>query len=176
MKPLGLDPSLCFIGGAWVPPVSGERLKVRNPSDGSVLCEIARGGAEDINQAVVAAQSARDGDWGRMPAFERGRILARIGALVLENTDHLAELEAHDVGKPLTQARNDVIALARYMEFYAGAADKVHGETIPYLDGYTVYTLREPHGVTGHIVPWTIRCRSLADPSGLLWRWATLVS
>ncbi len=154
MKPLGLDPSLCFIGGAWVPPVSGERLKVRNPSDGSVLCEIARGGAEDINQAVVAAQSARDGDWGRMPAFERGRILARIGALVLENTDHLAELEAHDVGKPLTQARNDVIALARYMEFYAGAADKVHGETIPYLDGYTVYTLREPHGVTGHIVPW----------------------
>ena len=66
----------------------------------------------------------------------------------------LAELEAADVGKPLTQARNDAVALARYMEFYGGAADKIHGETIPYLDGYTVYTLREPHGVTGHIVPW----------------------
>jgi len=66
----------------------------------------------------------------------------------------LAELEAHDVGKPLKQARADAIALARYCEFYAGAADKVHGNTLPYLDGYTVYTLREPHGVTGHIVPW----------------------
>ena len=59
-----------------------------------------------------------------------------------------------DVGKPLKQARNDAIALARYLEFYGGAADKVHGETIPFQDGYTVYTLREPHGVTGHIVPW----------------------
>jgi len=59
-----------------------------------------------------------------------------------------------DVGKPLKQARADAIALARYMEFYAGAADKIAGETIPYMDGYTVYTLREPHGVTGHIIPW----------------------
>jgi aldehyde dehydrogenase (NAD+) len=63
-------------------------------------------------------------------------------------------IEASDVGKPLKQARADALALARYMEFYAGAADKVMGQTIPYLDGYTVYTLREPHGVTGHIVPW----------------------
>jgi len=65
-----------------------------------------------------------------------------------------SRIEAMDVGKPLKQARADAIALARYMEFYAGAADKITGETIPYLDGYTVYTLREPHGVTGHIVPW----------------------
>ncbi len=63
-------------------------------------------------------------------------------------------LESHDVGKPLTQARNDAKALARYLEFYGGAADKLHGETIPYLNDYTVFTLREPHGVTGHIVPW----------------------
>ncbi|MDP1465745.1 aldehyde dehydrogenase family protein, partial [Klebsiella pneumoniae] len=68
--------------------------------------------------------------------------------------DLLSELEALDVGKPLKQARNDVIALARSLEFYAGAADKLHGETIPFQDGYTVYTLREPHGVTGHIIPW----------------------
>jgi aldehyde dehydrogenase (NAD+) len=64
------------------------------------------------------------------------------------------DLEAHDVGKPLKQARADARALARYLEFYGGAADKLHGETIPYLNDYTVYTLREPHGVTGHIVPW----------------------
>jgi len=68
--------------------------------------------------------------------------------------DELAHLEALDVGKPLKQARADALALARYLEFYGGAADKLMGETIPYLGGYTVYTLREPHGVTGHIVPW----------------------
>lgn len=94
------------------------------------------------------------GEWGRMTALERGRLLVKLGRLVEARVDDLAALEAMDVGKPLTQARADAVALARYMEFYGGAADKVMGETIPYLDGYTVYTLREPHGVTGHIVPW----------------------
>jgi aldehyde dehydrogenase (NAD+) len=81
-------------------------------------------------------------------------VLAKIGRAVEAQADALAELEARDVGKPLKQARADALALARYLEFYAGAADKLHGETIPYLAGYTVYTLREPHGVTGHIIPW----------------------
>ena len=144
----------CFIGGSWVAPRGGEQLELENPSDGSIICTIARGREADIDAAVSAAQTALEGEWGRMPAFERGRILARIGRLVLERIDELAALEAMDVGKPLKQARNDVIALARYMEFYGGAADKVMGETIPFLDGYTVYTLREPHGVTAHIVPW----------------------
>jgi aldehyde dehydrogenase (NAD+) len=103
---------------------------------------------------VAAAEAARNGAWGRTTAAERGRLLARIGQRVLDRVDLLADLEARDVGKPLKQARADALALARYMEFYGGAADKVMGETIPYLDGYTVYTLREPHGVTGHIVPW----------------------
>ena len=154
LKPLGLDPASCLIAGQWVAPITGETLPLIDPSDGSTLCEIARGGSEDIDHAVAAAESALAGGWGRLTAAERGRILAKIGQLVLENTEHLAELEARDVGKPLKQARADVIALARYMEFYAGAADKLHGTTIPYLDGYTVYTIREPHGVTGHIVPW----------------------
>lgn len=149
---LGVDPASCFIAGAW--HSAQATLDLYDPSDGSVLCQIAKGGAEEINAAVDAAHAARAGVWGRMPQFERGRILSRIGQLVLENVDTLAALEARDVGKPLSQARNDAIALARYMEFYAGAADKLHGQTIPYLDGYTVYTLREPHGVTGHIVPW----------------------
>ena len=151
---LWFDPTLCLIGGVWVTPAAGATLPLTNPSDGSPLARIARGQAADIDAAVTAAQSARDGDWGRMTALERGRILTRIGQAVLERVDQLAELEALDVGKPLGQARADAVALARYMEFYGGAADKVHGATIPYLDGYTVYTLREPHGVTGHIVPW----------------------
>jgi len=152
--PLWFDPSLCLIGGTWKPCISGRTLKLVNPSDGSSICQIARGDSSDMDGAVQAAQSALDGDWGRMTALERGRILTRIGQLVLERVDELAALEAMDVGKPLTQARADAVALARYCEFYGGAADKVMGETIPYLDGYTVYTLREPHGVTGHIVPW----------------------
>ncbi len=154
IRPLDIDPSLCFIAGAWVPAKSGQTLPLVNPSDGSALCDIARGSSDDIDSAVAAARAAFNGDWGRATAVERGRLMSRIGALVLENIDALAELEALDVGKPLRQARADVVALARYMEFYAGAVDKLHGTTIPYLDGYTVYTLREPHGVTGHIIPW----------------------
>jgi len=154
LRPLDIDPSHCLIGGRWAPCDSGQTLPLLNPSDGSTLCEIARGGASDIDRAVAAGRAAFEGDWGRSTAVQRGRVLQKIGALVLENIEALAELEALDVGKPLTQARADVVALARYMEFYAGAVDKLHGTTIPYLDGYTVYTLREAHGVTGHIIPW----------------------
>ncbi|UWQ45424.1 aldehyde dehydrogenase family protein [Leisingera aquaemixtae] len=153
-SPLWFDPALCLIGGTWQPAASGGTLPLVNPSDGSEICQIARGGAADIEAAVLEAEAALDGGWGRMTALERGRILTRIGQFVLERVELLAAIEAMDVGKPLSQARADAVALARYCEFYGGAADKVMGETIPYLDGYTVYTLREPHGVTGHIVPW----------------------
>ena len=148
------DTTRCLINGAWVPAVSGETLPLINPSDGTPLAHIARGQGADVDAAVSAARAAFNGDWGRSTAAERGRLLSRLGQLVLDRTEALARMEALDVGKPLKQARADVLALARYMEFYAGAADKLHGQTIPYLDGYTVYTLREPHGVTGHIVPW----------------------
>lgn len=151
---LPFDPSHCLIGGKWRAPIGGETLALIDPSDGSKITHIARGKSGDIDAAVGAAQDALTGEWGRYTALERGRILTKIGQLVLTQVELLAELEARDVGKPLTQARADAVALARYMEFYGGAADKIHGETIPYLDGYTVYTLREPHGVTGHIVPW----------------------
>lgn len=154
IRPLGLDPSHCLIGAEWRAPLSGTYLELINPSDGSILCDIAAGNVDDIDAAVASARSAYQGAWGGMTAVERGRVLARIGQLVLEHKDELARLEALDVGKPYKQAMADVVALARYMEFYAGAADKLHGQTIPYLDGYTVYTLREPHGVTGHIIPW----------------------
>lgn len=144
----------CFIGGAWRAPVSGDVLPLHNPSTGELLCEIARGTSDDIDAAVLAAQTALQTGWGRSTALERGRLLQRLGQLVLENVEALAVLEAKDVGKPIKQARADAVALARYCEFYAGAADKIHGNTLPYLDGFTAYTLREPHGVTAHIVPW----------------------
>jgi aldehyde dehydrogenase (NAD+) len=146
-----------LVAGEWR-AVAGGTLALEDPSDGSELCRIGRGGAADVDAAVAAARAALDsreaGSWGRLAAVERGRILARIGQKVLEQVELLAALEVHDVGKPLTQARADAVALARYCEFYAGAADKVHGETLPFASGYTALTLREPHGVTGHIVPW----------------------
>jgi aldehyde dehydrogenase (NAD+) len=149
---LWFDPSQVLVGEVWR-PASGT-LPVEDPSTGSEIGAIARGSAADIDVAVAAAEAARGGEWGRMAAAERGRVLSRIGRSVLDRVEDLAILEATDVGKPLKQARADALALARYMEFYGGAADKVMGDTIPYLDGYTVYTLREPHGVTGHVVPW----------------------
>ncbi len=149
---LWFDPREILIGGRWRP--MAETLPLEDPSTGLEIGAIARGQAAQIDEALAAAEAARRGAWGRMPAVERGRILTRIGRMVADRVEDLARLEAQDVGKPLKQARADALALARYMEFYGGAADKVMGETIPYLDGYTVYTLREPHGVTGHIVPW----------------------
>ncbi|MCB1338545.1 MAG: aldehyde dehydrogenase family protein [Maritimibacter sp.] len=154
LERLWFDPTKIYVNGVWDWPRHYRQLPLENPSTGEQITTIARGEAEDIDAAVTAARGALDGAWGRFTATERGRVLARIGALVAARADDLAAIEAADVGKPLTQAKNDALALARYMEFYAGAADKVMGQTIPYLDGYTVYTLREPHGVTGHIIPW----------------------
>jgi aldehyde dehydrogenase (NAD+) len=149
---LPFDPTLLFIGGRWLAP--RDTLPLFNPSTGEPLARIARGTADDVDAAVTAAQAALDGAWGQLTATERGRILMKMSALVLEQADVLARLEALDVGKPLKQGRADAVALARYLEFYGGAADKVHGETIPFVNGYTAFTLREPHGVTAHIVPW----------------------
>jgi aldehyde dehydrogenase (NAD+) len=143
-----------FIGGEWCPPAGGDTIAVVDPSDGQPFTQIARGHAADIDRAVDAARRAFEGAWGAMSATDRGRVLFKLSALVTQHHEKLAQLEARDTGKPLKQARADATALARYFEFYAGAADKLHGETLPYQNGFTVLTLREPHGVTGHIVPW----------------------
>jgi len=146
--------SKVLIGGEWRPATGGGVLPLENPSTGQAIGEIASAQADDIDAAVAAARAALDGPWGAMTAAERGRLLTSIGRAVADQVEPLARMEALDVGKPLKQARADALALARYLEFYGGSADKFHGETIPYLNDYTVYTLREPHGVTGHIIPW----------------------
>jgi aldehyde dehydrogenase (NAD+) len=144
--------SRMFIGGEW--HSASRRLPLENPSTGEQIGEIAAGDSDDVDAAVNAARKALDGTWGALTAAERGRLLTSTGRAVVDEVESLAQIEALDVGKPLKQARADAVALARYLEFYGGAADKFHGETIPYLTDYTVYTLREPHGVTGHIIPW----------------------
>jgi aldehyde dehydrogenase (NAD+) len=143
-----------FIGGTWRAPNGGATLPIENPSTGEEIGRIARGTEADIANAVDAARTAITGPWSKLTATERGRLLTHLGELVKENAEELTRLETMDVGKPVRQARADALALARYCEFYGGAADKIHGDSIPYLDGYTVYTLRVPHGVTGHIIPW----------------------
>ncbi len=144
-----------FVDGSWHPAEGSRTLPSIDPSSGEPFGEIADSSAEDVDRAVRAARKAFDsGPWGKMTALERGRILSRISVLVEKNAAELAHLEARDTGKPKKVAEGDIKALSRYFEFYGGAADKFHGETIPCLSGYLVALLREPHGVTGHIIPW----------------------
>ncbi len=153
-----------YIGGAWRP--TSETLPVIDPSDGSVAGRIGRGASAEIDAAVRAAQAALEGPWGRLSAAERGRLLLRLAELVRRDADRLGRMESRDVGKPLRQGMADAQAFARYFEFYGGAADKVHGDTIPYQEGFTVMTLWEPHGVTGHIVPWNYPMQILGRSVG----------
>jgi aldehyde dehydrogenase (NAD+) len=152
-----------FIDNRWLPSASGRTLDVVAPAEGQPFAQIASGNAADIDFAVKAARRAFDtGVWGRLTAAERGRLLRRLGEAVEADSENLARLEARDTGKPMSQARSDIAAAARYFEFYGGAADKFHGETIPFLAGYFVATERQPHGVTGHIIPWNYPAQMFA--------------
>ncbi|MFJ2363482.1 aldehyde dehydrogenase family protein [Pseudomonas sp. NPDC087697] len=153
--------SSLFIDGQQCPASGGQSIVVHSPVTGEVIGEIARGQAQDIDLAVNAARRALNGRWGQQSATDRGRVLVRIGEAVLRHIDELADIEARDTGKPLTLARKDIEALARYFEFYGGACDKVHGEVIPYLPGYSVNVVREPCGVVGHIIPWNYPAQML---------------
>jgi len=150
-----------FLGGRWLPARDGRTLPVVDPADGQVFDEIARGTAHEVDLAVAEARQALSGPWARLNATERGRVLVKIAQGVLDNAEELAQLEARDTGKPMTTARNDIQVLARYFEFYGTAADKVHGETIPFLAGHQVSLLREPLGVTAHIIPWNYPAQML---------------
>lgn len=147
-----------FIGNTWRAADNGDAIPVVDPSTGESFGTLARGTAVDVGAAVAAARAAvgdtLDGPWGRISAAERGRLMMRLAAAVSERSEEFAQLEARDTGKSLKTARVDAAALARYFEYYGGACDKLHGNTLPYEPGYTVITIREPHGVTAHIIPW----------------------
>ena len=151
-----------LIGGDWVNAASGKTFEVFNPATGEVLANVAEGDSEDIDRAVKTARSAFDeGPWGRMSPSERGRAIHRIGDLILENGDELAALETLDNGKPMAIARAaDIPLAADNFHYYAGWTTKLGGETIqpsvPYMPGaeWHAYSLREPVGVVGQIIPW----------------------
>jgi len=129
-------------------------IDVVAPGDGQVFARIASGGAVEVDAAVRAARAAFNGSWGKLTATERGRLLVRWSLAVEGDAEELARLESRDTGKPLRQARADVVGLARYLEYYGTAADKLHGDTIPFLNTHLVAIMRVPFGVTAHIVPW----------------------
>ena len=156
-----------LIDGKPADSMSGARIDVVCPSDGKVFASIPASGTADVDRAVRAARRAFDtGPWSRMPAVERGRCLTRLFHLVERHGDELAALESRDTGKPVRQGRADVTATMRYYEFYGGAGDKIHGDTIPFLDGYTALTLREPHGVVAGVIPWNYPLQILARVAG----------
>ncbi|GHC67658.1 aldehyde dehydrogenase family protein [Limoniibacter endophyticus] len=156
-----------LIDGRSVEALSGKRIDVLCPSDGKVFASIPQAGAADVDLAVKAARKAfEDGPWSRMPAVERGRALTRLSFLIEGAGEELAALESRDTGKPLRQGKADVTATMRYYEFYGGAADKIHGDTIPFLEGYTALTLREPHGVVAGIIPWNYPLQIMARVVG----------
>ncbi|QDL94250.1 aldehyde dehydrogenase family protein (plasmid) [Paroceanicella profunda] len=145
----------CLVNGSWRRAASDATFEALSPSDGTRVARLAAGSAADIDAAVASARAAFEtGPWGRMPGFERGRRLMALRGLMLDNRQLLAELEARDIGKPMAQALADIDVAARYFEFYAGAADKIGGETIPLPPEFLAFTLREPHGVVGQIIPW----------------------
>jgi phenylacetaldehyde dehydrogenase len=155
-------PRQMFINGQWTDAASGKTFETPNPATGETLAHVAEGDAEDINRAVRAARAAfEDGPWSRMTPSERGRIVWKIGDLILEHVDELAQLESLDNGKPFLVAQAaDVPLAADLFHYMAGWATKIEGNTIdisvPYMPGanFHSYTLREPIGVVGQIIPW----------------------
>jgi phenylacetaldehyde dehydrogenase len=155
-------PRRLFIDGQWVDAASGATFETPNPATGETLATVAEGDAEDIDRAVRAARRAfDDGPWGRMTPSDRGRVIWRIGDLILDHVEELAQLETLDNGKPLGVARAaDVPLAADLFHYMAGWATKIEGNSInisvPYAPGanFHAYTLREPLGVVGQIIPW----------------------
>src|SRR5271170_4277728 len=155
-------PRQLFIDGQWTDAASGQTFETPNPATGETLAQVAEGDAEDINRAVGAARRAfEDGPWSRMTPSDRGRLIWKIGDLILEHADELAQLESLDNGKPVGVARAaDVPLAADLFHYMAGWATKIEGNTInisvPYMPGanFHSYTLREPLGVVGQIIPW----------------------
>lgn len=144
-----------FISGKASAARDGRTIDVICPSDGQIFATIPRSGSADVDVAVRSARQAFDaGSWPRISATERGRVLAKMSELILRDREQLARLEAQDVGKIYRSTFSDVTVLARYFEFYAGAADKIGGDVIPLPTGFTAFTFREPLGVVAGILPW----------------------
>lgn len=152
-----------FIDGKWKDSVNGETFTTTNPATQEVIAEVPYGTAEDINLAVKAARDTFESkSWQQFLPYDRGKLLYQTAEVVRKHKASLANYESLDTGKPIAQAEADVEGTARYFEYYAGVADKILGETIPISHDIIDYTVREPVGVTAHIVPWNYPLQIMA--------------
>lgn len=143
-----------FIGGEWVRPHGGGAYQSIDPALGEPWAHIAQADTTDVDVSVAAARAARHGAWSRLPASQRGALIRRLAELIAARTDQLAELESHDNGKPLRDTRGEIKRAVEWLYFFAGAADKINGDTIPVRPNALAYTIREPVGVVAAITPW----------------------
>ncbi|MFN2453037.1 MAG: aldehyde dehydrogenase family protein [Pyrinomonadaceae bacterium] len=144
-----------LIDGKWVDAESGKTFETPNPATGQTLAEVAEGDAADIEKAVQAARRAYEGKWSKMSARDRGRLLYKLSQLIEQNAAELAALETADNGKPIRESSYvDIPQVVENFEYFAGFATKIEGETIPVSGQMLNYTLREPLGVCGQIIPW----------------------
>jgi aldehyde dehydrogenase (NAD+) len=156
-----------LINGKWQAAKSGKTFETINPATEEVIAQVAEGDAADIDLAVKAARNAfESGPWNKMDARDRGKLMNRLADLIEEEIDELAALETLDNGKPIRDSRAaDLPLTIDCLRYYAGWADKLHGQTIPVRGNYFTYTRREAVGVVGQIIPWNFPMLMVA------WKW-----
>ena len=155
MSTTAIDHKKLLINNEWRDAAGGKTMEVVNPATEEVIATVASAGKSDVDEAVDAARAALNGPWGRMSARERGRLVSKLADRLMEKADEVARLETLHNGKPIFESRQiEIPAAAECLEYYAGWADKIMGETIPVKGNYLTYTLREPLGVVAAIVPW----------------------
>jgi acyl-CoA reductase-like NAD-dependent aldehyde dehydrogenase len=151
-----VKPAKLIINGESVDALSGEVFQTMNPATEEPICAVAKAGAEDVDRAVRAARAAfESGPWPKMRPAERQRVLWKLGDLVLEHGDELARLETLDNGKPIFESRQiDIPTVAGCFHYFSGWVTKLDGDTVPVNPAFFTYTMREPIGVIGAIIPW----------------------
>ncbi len=155
-----------FIGGKFVDSVSGKTFAAINPATGETICQVAEADKADVDLAVAAARKALESPpWKTMDAADRGLLLYRLADLVAKNAEELAALESLNCGKTITDSRGDMQGVVNTLRYYAGWADKIEGRTVPVRGNFLSYTLRQPVGVVGQIIPWNFPLLMLA------WKW-----
>jgi aldehyde dehydrogenase (NAD+) len=155
-----------LINNQWVDPVDGGSFDTYNPATGQVIAKVAAAGPKDIDKAVKAARKALEsGPWSTMDAADRGKLLFKLASLVDAHADELAKLESLNCGKTIKDSQGDMEGVANTLRYYAGWADKIEGKTVPVRGSFLSYTLRQPVGVVGQIIPWNFPLLMLA------WKW-----
>src|SRR5579863_274587 len=144
-----------YVNGEWIGSASGETFPVYDPSTEEVMANVPSAGAPDVDRAVKAARVAFDsGPWATTTAQDRGRILFKLAEKIRQNSAVLAEIECRNTGKPIVEAEYDIADVATCFEYYGGLANKVLGNVMPVPANALSFTLREPVGVAGQIIPW----------------------